>query len=278
MASGPQWRGRRCRRQVVGHVALAWLIAAPLLGQTHESSTRNPHAAQPERPTVSTPASTTAPGWVEIEAGLEVDRYRGRELGGLGPIAIKLGLAPRWQLAVQDAVVHAPGSPATAVGDAALALKWRLAEHLPALGDVAVASAIKLPTGSVANGAGTGTSDVSVSLIDSARLGQVAIDVNYGVTLRTGDGRTVPRHASVWAVAASGPLHGRVGWMSELFGFPKTSGPAGAESIVGVIEGATFEVREWLVLDLGVAVPIAGPQPRALFAGAVYNVGPLHAR
>ncbi len=43
-----------------------------------QAPARDPHAVQPERPTVATHAYTVAPGWVEIEAGVELDRYRRR--------------------------------------------------------------------------------------------------------------------------------------------------------------------------------------------------------
>src|SRR5437764_1362781 len=42
----------------------------------------DPHAVQPERPTVATHAGTVAPGWSEIEAGIERDRYADGSHGG----------------------------------------------------------------------------------------------------------------------------------------------------------------------------------------------------
>src|SRR5438445_803082 len=46
------------------------------------------HAAQPERPTVATHAGTVAPGWAEIEAGIEWDRYADASHGGVAPILL----------------------------------------------------------------------------------------------------------------------------------------------------------------------------------------------
>jgi len=262
----------RCALAIVGIAAC--LLCAPASAQPVFAG-RDPHAAQPERPTVSTPASTVAPGWVEVEAGVEFDSYADHSHGDLGPVAVKFGLARKWQLAVQESLVRAPGAQVTGVGDVAAALKWRVVEQLPLLGDVALLTTLKLPTGSVANGDGTGTMDGSVTIISSHAFGPVAVDVNYGLTARTGDGTVVPRHASVWAAAAAGPVRGRLGWTSELFGFPATGGPSGSDAIIGVMEAATFQLRDWLILDGGVALPIAGPQPHAIFAGVVYNVGRL---
>jgi hypothetical protein len=36
-----------------------------------------------------------------------------------------------------------------------------------------------------------------------------------------------------------------------------------------------MKVRGWLVFDAGVIVPIEGPQPKAIYAGGVYNIGHL---
>lgn len=262
------------RSLLVAVIAARSLAGAPAMAQTGGAA-RDPHAAQPERPTVSTPASTVAPGWIEVEGGFEFDSYADHSHGDIGPLAIKVGLARTWQLAVQESIVRAPGAQVTGVGDVAAALKWRLAEHVPLLGDLAVLSTLKLPTGSVAQGDGTGTTDASFTLISSHTFGPVAVDVNYGRTRRSGDGITAPRRASMWAAAAAGPVRGRLGWTSELFGFPPTTGPSGSARIVGVIEGATYQMRDWLILDGGVALPLTGPQPHALFAGVVYNVGRL---
>ena len=83
------------------------------------------------------------------------------------------------------------------------------------------------------------------------------------------------------ATPASGPRRsearpaGALGWVAELYGYPATSGPAGADSIVAFLAGPTIAVRDWLVLDVGAIVAIAGPQPRAFYAGVTYNVGRL---
>ena len=54
----------------------------------------DPHAAQPERPTVATHAGTVAPAWVEIEAGVEHDDLDGAH-ALLTPTVLKFGIAPR---------------------------------------------------------------------------------------------------------------------------------------------------------------------------------------
>jgi hypothetical protein len=247
--------------------ALLLLAGAPAAA----AQAPDPHAAQPERPTVATHAWTVAPGWAEVEAGAELDRYRAGPGGGALPVVLKLGLAPRLQLEFQGAATAPPGQGA-AIGDLALALKWRLADDVPLLGAVAIQPSLKLPTATT-TAAGTGTTDAGLLLIVSHRLGAVEIDANAGYVRRSGDGSRAPRDATVWTVSAGGPIAGNVGWVGECFGYPATSGPAGAPSSAALLGGPTVQLRPWLVVDAGVIAPLAGEQPTALYAGVVYNLG-----
>jgi hypothetical protein len=68
-------------------------------------------------------------------------------------------------------------------------------------------------------------------------------------------------------------VNGRLGFAAEIFGFPATSGPAGRDGIVALLGGPTLTLKVWLVLDAGVIIPLAGPQPSALYTGLAWNVG-----
>jgi len=249
--------------------------SAPAFAQTPD-----PHRAQPERPTVATHAGTVARGWVELEMGGESDRYADQSRGALFPMVMKIGVASRAQLSVFGSAVRPPrggdaGSSDVAVGggDLAIGVKWRLADDLPALGRFAVLPSVKLPTGSAPSGTGTGTTDASVLLISSHDLGPVSLDINAGYTRRSGSGITTPKTAMVWTVSFGGPARDPIGWVAEVYGIPATSGPAGQERLVAALFGPTVTLRSWLVLDAGAIVPIAGPQPHAIYAGATWNVG-----
>ena len=87
---------------------LAASIAALLPGRAIAQPSPRPHAVQPERPTVATHAGTVAPGWLEIEAGAELDRYADASHGGLAPVLFKLSLAPGLQLNTQAFVIRSP--------------------------------------------------------------------------------------------------------------------------------------------------------------------------
>ena len=250
-------------------------LAVSPAARAAQAAPPDPHAVQPERPTVATHAGTVATGWFEIEAGTEFDRYTDTSGGALVPVLAKVGLAPRVQLELQTVVVSPPNGVTTGIGDSSIGVKWRLVEGAPIVGNFATVASVKLPSGSSDSGTGTGTTDFSLLLVSSHKIGLVELDLNFGYTWRGGDGVLTPRHASVWASAFSGPAHGRLGWFAELNGFPATSGPAGAQASVGLLAGPTFAIRDWLVVDAGEWVGLAGPQPRALFAGVTYNVGRL---
>jgi len=253
-------------------VATRLLAAAALAAQ---EPPRDLHAVQPERPTVAIHAYTVAPGWVEVEAGVELDRYAGGVPGTSAPVVVKVGLARGLQLDLDGAVVHPPGGATTGLGDLAVGLKLRLLEHAPALGDLSLQASLKLPSAPTASGLGSGTTDVALLLISSHDLGPVSVDLNLGYTRRSGPGALAPLNASLWTASFGGPVTGRVGWVAEVYGYPGTSGPAGAAPIVAFLAGPTLLARAWLAFDAGLIVPLAGPQPRAVYAGGVVNLGHL---
>lgn len=256
--------------------AMAALLAAAVAAA--QGPPRDPHAVQPERPTVATHAYTVAGGWAELEAGAELDRYPDGSRGWAAPVVLKIGLTPRVQLDLGGAVLHPPQGGTTGIGDLAVGLKWRVLDGDPVLGDCAVIPSLKLPTAPAASGLGTGTTDVGVLLISSHQLGPVSLDLNVGYTRRSGAGTPAPRSASLWTASFGGPVLGGLGWTAEIYGYPGTSGPAGAPPIVALLGGPTLLARAWLALDAGVIVPLAGPQSRALYAGGVWNLGRLWGR
>lgn len=255
------------------------LVATPLArAQTATDSghatPRDPHAVQPERPTVATHAGTVATGYLEIETGIERDRYPGTHVLSL-PTVLKIGAGSHEQLGIAFAGIHGlpTGGNATGIGDVTLDLKVRVRDDAPILGDFALLPAIKLPTGSTQNGFGTGTTDVSLLLISSHEFGPVEMDLNAGATHRSGDGSTAPTTATVWTASFGWPVAGVLGWVAEMYGYPGTGGPAGSAPIVAVLTGPTFSVRPWLALDTGFITPLEGAQPHALYAGLVWNAG-----
>ncbi|MGH7620548.1 MAG: transporter [Gemmatimonadaceae bacterium] len=250
--------------------ALAWAIVtlAVAVARAHAQ-----HAVQPERPTVATHAGTVARGWFEIETGIERDQLDGAT-SLLTPTLLKFGIGSHQQLSIAGSVPESDSS-AFGIGDLAVGIKWRLLDDAPIVGAFAILPAIKFPTGSANQGRGTGTTDGSLLLISSHQLGAVAMDLNVGYTRRSGNGSEAPVNATLWTASFGGPIVSWLGWTAELYGYPRTTGPAGQSSIAAILAGPTFLIREWLAADAGVIVPVTGPQPHALYAGGVWNVGKL---
>jgi hypothetical protein len=99
------------------------------------------------------------------------------------------------------------------------------------------------------------------------------MDINAGGFSRVNSSPNAPAFATFWTVSAGSQVRGRLGWVLEIFGFPGTSGAAGAAPLVGLLTGPTWTVHEWFVLDAGVAIPLDGPEPHVLYAGLTWNIG-----
>ena len=279
---GPRARKSMMPRMGRRLLALAWLafgLAAvdPLL-LLAQSQPPDPRTAMPERPTVATHAHTITAGYVEIETGIQRLHPQAGETEYDSPSLVKVGLASHLQFDMYEgisAALRQTGQNAFGIGDVSVGLKWRAIDGAPLLGDFAVQSTVKFPTGSVSKGTGTGTTDLAVILISSSRLGPALLDVNVGFTARSGDGSVVPTRATLWTMSWGLPVRGRVGWVAEIFGFPGTRGPSGERPVVGLLTGPTCVIRRHLVIDGGFIVRLAGPQASTAYAGLTWNIGRL---
>jgi hypothetical protein len=101
----------------------------------------------------------------------------------------------------------------------------------------------------------------------------VSVDLNAGYTHRSGDGTRAAKDATVWTISTGAPVSGAVGFAAELFGFPATSGPAGAPGSVAILAGPTVTIRPDAVIDIGAIIRLRGVQPHAAYGGLVYNFG-----
>lgn len=220
---------------------------------------------------MATHAGTVAPGFAEVETGFERDRSADGTTLGSVPTVLKLGMTRRTQLSVQLPVLGGTDLR-SGLGDMAVGVKWRIFEDDPVLQDIALLPQVKLSSGGAR---GSGTTDVSLLLINSRTIGPVGVDVNAGVTRRSGDGSQSPRSATMWAVAAGIPVRGALGWALESYGYPGTGGAAGAAPTVAILTGPTLVPRPELELDVGVIIPVVGSPPRGIYAGFVTNVGKL---
>jgi hypothetical protein len=257
-------------RRPVSTCALAMLVAGLLHAQ--DSTATDPRAVQPERPTVATHAHTVAPGYVEIETGVEGDRAGDGKRRYFAPTVTKIGLATHVQLNLITPVVFAGPGQSSGLGDAGLGVKWRLLDNNAVLGDFALLPAIKFSSGSLNQGTGTGTTDVSLTAIASYDIRGVSLDLNVAYTRVGAQGGNGASSAALWTASLGVPVAGNLGWQVELFGYPTFDGST-TPSTVAVLTGPSYRVSRIFNLDLGFISPIRGRQPNAIFAGAVWNLG-----
>lgn len=261
---------------MVGRKSSAALLLCVLVACTPPPSVGggtapDPRAVQPERPSVATHAGTVAPGYAELETGVERDRVSDGSHAFQVPTVLKIGLASRAQLSLFLPASSATGVP-FGVGDLAAGVKWRVLDSDGPLQRVALLPTVKFATGA---DRGTRTTDAGLLLIDSRTLGPASLDLNVGITRRSGHGDTAPRSSTLWTGSLGIPVAGPVGWQLECFGYPGTHGAAGAAPVVAVLTGPTLGAWRTLALDAGVILPVEGPQPRAIYAGLVTNLGRL---
>jgi hypothetical protein len=260
---------------VLGLSVAVWLTLAGLTASAQPPS--DPREANPERPTVATHAYAVAPGIVEIEAGVQ---WQSLGLGSselTGPILVKIGLVRRLQLDIAPGLawLGPDGARRGGLTDSAVGVKWQVGAGLPLLADVAVQSTVKLPTGDVVRGTGTGTTDLNLVFISSRLIGPVELDMNLGYTRRSGDGTRAPNTATLWTISTGFPVAGPVGWAAEVFGYPGTRGPSGSRPIVAILTGPTFRPKRSVVFDAGLIVNLEGFGATAAYAGVTWNIGRL---
>ena len=269
--------GRSIVTCTIAAVMLAMLVPTLAFAQERDSTKAepdDPRAVQPERPTVATHAHTVAPGYVEFEVGVQGDHVGDGSRAWGAPVVTKVGLGSHLQLNVSTPVFFAAPSHASGRGDAAIGIKWRILDRHPLLGDFALLPAVKLPTGSAVDGTGSGSTDLSITVISSYEFGPVAMDLN---AIYTRLGSTNDAQASddaLWTASFGTQVAGPFGYVVELFGHPTIDG-SGTPSSVALLTGPTFLADRTFAIDVGIITRLRGEIPNSIYAGVVWNVGRL---
>ena len=244
-------------------------IAAPLRAQGPE---RDPRAVQPERPTVATHAHTVAPGYFEVETGVQGNHADAASRAYGVPTILKLGLASHLQLNLGTPAFLSGGGQQAGIGDVSVGLKWRVLDDHPFLGDFALLPSIKFASGSVSDGNGTGTTDVGITAIASYDLRGVSMDLNVAYTRVGVTGDQSGPDAALLTASFGFPVAGRLSWVAEVFGIPAIDG-ANPSPSTALLTGPSFLVSPALNVDLGIIAPLHGDMPNAIYAGMVWNLG-----
>jgi hypothetical protein len=230
-------------------------------------------AVVPYRPSVSTPAQLSAPGYLELEAGgLRTTGPDSSASRFTLPYTLKLAFTPDWGIRVGgDAWVREaePGASDSGVGDTSVVLKRRFAVSDATAWGLELGE--KLP--SAGSTRGSGRADTTVNAIFSSDFAPAwHTDVNLNET-RLGVPSGEPRAWQTgWAAAFSRTLSDAWGAVGEFSGTHQTGAPATAQFLVA----ASWNQSPAAVFDFGVAAGLNDATPHfQVFGGVTVRLGKL---
>lgn len=227
-------------------------------------------AAVPYRPSVSTPAALSTPGWIEIETGVMHEHDGGPASRDSIPATVKLAFSPDWGVRLgADAWVRQrddAGHRASGIGDTAVVLKRRFAvDDANAFG---LEAAVVVPT--ARRGLGDGQAAYGVDAIYSGDFGRWHTDINVAAT-RSGDvDMGTSRLQWLGAASLSTPLDERWAVVGELSG----TNQRGVDATRQLLVAASYNVSKRLVLDAGAARSLRSGTPTwSAFTGFTWLAG-----
>ena len=226
-------------------------------------------AATPYRPSISTPATLSSPGWIEIETGfLHEHNLDGARRDSL-PTTVKLAFSPDWGIRIGgDAWVreHGGGTQGSGIGDTSIVLKRRFEiDDAQAFGLEAQAT---LPTSHNGLGTGSGKADYGINAIYSVDFGGTwHSDLNLVGTRLGNPGEGASRAQWLWAASLSRAITDRWGVVGELSGTTQRGG----EDTSQFLAALTCNVTKRLTLDAGASRSIrSGPPVWTAFTGLTW--------
>jgi hypothetical protein len=247
-------------------------LAACVLAASARADDEGP-SVTPYRPSVSTPAQLSAPGWLEVESGLQ--RAWADDPDRLDNLSysLKLAFSPDWGVRIDgDAWIHqlgADGRSTSGGGDTALVLKRRFA--------VDDTSAFGLELGAKAatagNNLGSGHADYGLNGIYSADLTSAwHLDLNLSETHLGGASGDAGAWQAGWAADLSRALSDQWGLTGEFSG----TAQRGEGPTAQFLFAASYSPRHAVSFDFGLSRGFnAASGDWALFAGVTFLAGKL---
>jgi len=228
--------------------------------------------ATPQRPTFSSDTSTTAPGTIEVEAGLYVDPSDRYAI----PVSPKFGVGDRtefflgwepWQR------VDRKGGAEDGIGDLFGGVRHRLRDEDELRPSVATQLSGKLPTASESRGLGTGEVDVFLAGILTKNLRLATLTGFYQLGILgdpVGNGLDVEHGL---ALAGTVPLEQRLSGFVEIAA--RLVGEQDREEVFGTA-GVAYARRPGLVFDAAFSAGLTDDAPDwVLLLGVTTNLGEL---
>ena len=247
----------------------ATVLACTLSAHAADAPDDGGPAVVPYRPSVSTPAQLSAPGYLELEAGGLRATDNGASRTTL-PYTLKLAFTPDWGIRIGgDAWVRqrASGQSDSGVGDTAVVLKRRFA--------VSDATAWGLELGetfaSAKSSIGIGHDATTVNAIFSSDFAPAwHTDVNLNLTRVGGSDQPSPWQTG-WAAAFSRTLSDSWGAVGELSGTHQ----AGVDT-AQFLAAVSWNQSPAAVFDFGFARGLNDSTPHwQVFAGVTVRLGKL---
>lgn len=223
------------------------------LASAEDAPSNNAAAEEPSvtpyRPSVSTPAALSAPGWLEIELGGQHSTGASPPSRSGVPYTLKLAFSPDWGVRVGgEAWVRQDdgnGSRIDGFGDTGIIVKRRFAvDDASAFG---LEGGITAPTGR--KGISAGKPSETLNAIYSADIGSYHTDLNINMTrlgaIDTGTGRV----QTGWAAALSKSLTEQWGVVGEFSGTQQSKVPGTSQFLLA----ASYNVSKAATFDAGFA-------------------------
>jgi hypothetical protein len=249
------------------------MAALACVGAAHADDDGGP-AVVPYRPSVSTPAQLSAPGYLELEAGGL--RATGPDGGSASrttlPYTLKLAFTPDWGIRVGgDAWVRQaePGGSQTSVGDTSVVLKRRFAASDATAWGLELGETFPTARDSV----GIGHAQTTVNGIFSSDFAPGwHTDVNVNETRQGRSGGQASAWQAGWAAAVSRNLSDAWGAVGEFSGTHQAGAPGQAQFLAA----ASWNESNAAVFDLGAAHGLNNASPRwQVFAGVTLRLARL---
>jgi len=257
------------RRRQIG-MAIAIGLACGGAGTAARAQNDEGPAVVPYRPSVATPADLPAPGWPELESGVNWGKGGDTARSLSSPVTFKLAWDESWGVLIgtdlYDWQRAFDGTSAHSGGDTSLMLKYKL----PVNENLALGLEIGpiLPTARPP--IGSGGAETEINTIASFDYAGVHVDVNVaGTHLRAVDAGP-GAWQGLWAIAASHSLDDQVGVTGELSGVAQHGTSAQAQGLVAL----NYNVSRALVLDVATAAGLSRSAPKwQLMTGMTVRLG-----
>ena len=256
----------RLRKRVLAVATAVVFVGGSAVGRAQDGGP----AVVPYRPSVATPAELPAPGWPELEAGLQWAKGGDTARSQSSPVSFKLAWNESWALLIGTDVYDwqraDDGSTAHSGGDTTLTLKYKL----PVSDKLALGAELGVTLPTARPPIGTGATDWGINTIASFDCPGVHVDINLaGARLGAVDAGQGPWQGG-WAIAASHPLDERFGITGEVSGLVQRGTSAQTQALGAL----NYNVSRALVLDVAVAAGLSRAAPDwQLMAGMTVQLG-----